>query len=277
MSLQDAVSGVEPKGAPGELPGTTRAYFEAVAAILERVSATQGPAIEAAAQACAEAIASDHLAHVFGCGHSRILVEELWPRYGSFPGFHPIVELSLTAYHQVAGANGQRQAMFLENVPGFADRIARNFTLRPADAMIAISSGGTSVVTVEMAEIAKAQGLTVVAITGVEHSALATPKPGSRRLMEVADIVLDTCTPVGDAAITLDGMEAPVGPTTTVVGAAIVNALKVRTAELLLERGVVPKVLPSSLVVGAEASERAFEAAYDEHARRVIPAQRPGG
>lgn len=208
--------------------------------------------------------------HVFGSGHSRIIVEELWPRYGSFPGFHPIVELSLTAYHQVAGANGQRQAMFLENVTGLAAQIMRNFNVGDHDALIAISSGGTSVVSVEVAELVAALGLPVVAITGLEHSRQSPAKaPSGCRLFEVADVVLDTCTPVGDAAVTLPGLDAPVGPTTTVAGAVLANALKVRVAELLVARGITPKVLPSPLIVGAEVSASAFEAAYDEHARRV--------
>lgn len=248
-------------------------YLREVTSILDTIASTQAQAIERAASLCATVIGADHLVHVFGSGHSRILVEELWPRYGSFPGFHPIVELSLTAYHQVAGANGQRQAMFLENVSGLADRIARNFNLRPSDAFLAISAGGTSVVTVEMAEIARRQGLPVVAITSVAHSQRATPKaPSGNRLCDVADIVLDTCTPMGDAAMTVPDLPAPVGPTTTVAGAAIVNALKARTAELLVAGGIMPAVLPSSLLVGEAEADRAFEMAYDEHARRVAPA-----
>lgn len=248
----------------------TSEYLRILHEVLARIEATQAEGIEDAARTCATTIAAGGVVHVFGCGHSRIIVEELWPRYGSYPGFHPIVELSLTAYHQVTGANGQRQAMFLENVPGLAAAIVRNFNLGTDDALIAISSGGTSVVTVELAEVLAARGLTVIAITALEHSRLSAAKaPSGRRLFEVADIVLDTCTPVGDAAIHLPGLDAPVGPTTTVAGAALANAVKVRVAELLLAKGITPAVLPSALVVGAEASAAAFEAAYDEHARRV--------
>src|SRR6266508_5534861 len=102
-------------------------YFDAARDVVTRVAATQGDAIDAAAQRCAAAIAADRLVHLFGSGHSRMAVEEIWPRYGSFPGFHPIVELSLTFHNQVTGANGQRQAMFVENTPGFAAAILRNF------------------------------------------------------------------------------------------------------------------------------------------------------
>ena len=82
-----------------------------------------------AAELFAKTILAGRMVHVFGTGHSRVMVEEMWPRYGSFPGFNPIVELSLTYHNNVVGANGQRQAMYLENVPGFAERILRNFSL----------------------------------------------------------------------------------------------------------------------------------------------------
>src|SRR5262245_15078343 len=91
--------------------------------------AAQKEQIQKAADWFAKTILAGRMVHVFGSGHSRIMVEEMWPRYGSFPGFNPIVELSLTFHNPVVGANGQRQAMFLENVNGLAERILRNFAL----------------------------------------------------------------------------------------------------------------------------------------------------
>ena len=245
-------------------------YFAVLSGVLDRLAATQTSAIEAAATLCADAIAGDGLVHAFGAGHSRVVTEELWPRYGSYPGFHPIVELSVTNWHQIVGANGQRQAMFLENVPGLAEQILRNFVIQPPDAYIGVSSGGTGVLAVEMAEGMKARGAPIIAITSVEHSRQSPPRsPSGTRLFELADVVLDTCTPVGDAAVTFDGPAGPIGPTTTVAGAALANAIKVATAELLLARGVTPFVLPSAAIVGADASTAAFNAAYDEHGRRI--------
>src|SRR3954465_4981812 len=112
----------------------------------------QLPQVRQAADRCAATILAGRMVHVFGSGHSRILVEEMWPRYGSFPGWNPIVELSLTFHNLVVGANGQPQAMFLENVSGLAARILRNFALSPEDAALVISSSGGGVVAVEMAE-----------------------------------------------------------------------------------------------------------------------------
>src|SRR5882724_9068474 len=113
----------------------------------------QLPQIQQAADWFAQTILAGRMVHVFGSGHSRIMVEEMWPRYGSFPGFNPIVELSLTFHTQVVGANGQRQAMFLENVSGLAERILRNFDLSEKDCALVISSSGCNVVPIEMAEL----------------------------------------------------------------------------------------------------------------------------
>ena len=107
-------------------------YLEGCQQIVNTVAA-QKDEIAQAADWFAQSILAKRMVHLFGAGHSRILVEEMWPRYGSFPGFNPIVELSLTFHNAVAGANGQRQAMFLENRAGLADRILRNFDLSPAD------------------------------------------------------------------------------------------------------------------------------------------------
>ncbi len=127
-------------------------FLRASQRLLEHVR-QQTSAIEKAADWFAASILAGRVVHLFGAGHSRILVEELWPRYGSFPGFNPIVELSLTFHNLVTGANGQRQAMFLENRPGLAERILRNFDVSDVDSALVVSSSGCNVVPIEMAEL----------------------------------------------------------------------------------------------------------------------------
>src|ERR671921_656868 len=126
---------------------------------LIEVVAGQEKEIHCAADGFAQTILAGRMVHVFASGHSRIMVEEMWPRYGSFPGFNPIVELSLTFHNLVVGANGQRQAMFLENVSGLADRIMRNFDTSEQDTALVISSSGCNVVPIEMAEQFKKRGI----------------------------------------------------------------------------------------------------------------------
>src|SRR4051812_11350158 len=114
--------------------------------LLRRIEETQADALAEASRVCAAAIGAGGLVHAFGTGHSRIPVEELFPRYGSYPGFNPIVELSMTFHTQVVGANGQRQAMAIERMEGFAATILANFRLRPTDAAIVFSAGGPTAV-----------------------------------------------------------------------------------------------------------------------------------
>jgi uncharacterized phosphosugar-binding protein len=257
--------------APTTVPAL--AWIAASGDILRRIAETQADAIERASSWCADAIAGDGLVHLFGTGHSRIPVEEMFPRYGSYPGFNPIVELSMTFHTQVVGANGQRQAMFIERTPGLAEVILSNFSFGHRDVMIVFSAGGLSAVPVEMARGARRRGLRVIAVTSVEQSMSDEPNPAvGSRLLDEADLVIDLCTPHADALIAIDGLDTPVGPGSTVAAVAIVNSIKVRTAQLLVERGAMPPVITRASVVGADRSRNLFEDAYREHARRIARA-----
>jgi uncharacterized phosphosugar-binding protein len=218
----------------------------------------------------AKTILAGRMVHCFGSGHSRIMVEEMWPRYGSFPGFNPMVELSLTFHTQVAGSNGQRQAMFLENVPGLADRILRNYDLDPIDSAFVVSSSGCNVVPVEIAQGFKQRGIFVAALVSVAHSETSTSKRADgRKLSDFADVVLDTGAPPGDAMVKLDGLEQPVAPGSTVGGCLVVNCIKAEVAKRLIDAGHPPKALAASSTLGAKRAAEVFEAAYDEHAHRL--------
>ena len=250
-------------------------FLDAAIALLTRIRETQAGAVGVAARLCADAIGAGRLVHCFGSGHSRIPVEELFPRYGSYPGFNPIVELSMTFHTQVVGANGQRQAMFIERVEGLAEAVLSNFELEPPDVMLVFSVSGVSAVPVEMAQGARRRGLPVIAVTSVEHSLAATPSHSSgKRLLEEADVVIDLCTPPGDALVPVEGLETPVGPGSSIAAVAIANELKSRVAALLVERETLPPVLTSPVLVGAERSRELFDAAYADHARRVTRALR---
>ncbi len=245
------------------------AYLQKAQAMLDRILATQLPAIAAAAELCAEAIAAGGLVHCFGTGHSRIPVEELFPRHGSFPGFHPIVELSLTHHTQVVGANGQRQAMWLERVEGFGEVILRNFNFGPDDVMLIFSNSGANAVVIDVALGAKARGMPLIAVISLDHCRQARPGHSSgKRLPDLADVTIDNCSPAGDAMVAVKGLSDPVGPGSTVGYAAVVNALKVQVADGLVRHGVPPLVLSSSYFIGEAAAAR-FEACYNDYARRV--------
>jgi uncharacterized phosphosugar-binding protein len=244
-------------------------YLEKCRELLEKVAAQQSQ-IQQAADWFSQTILAGRMVHVFGSGHSRIMVEEMWPRYGSFPGWNPIVELSLSFHNLVVGANGQRQAMFLENISGLAERVLRNFALSSQDTALVISSSGCNVVPIEMAEQFQRRGIKVVSIISREHSEASTPKRADgKKLQDFSDLVLDTGAPVGDAMVKLDDLETPVAPGSTVGGCLLVNSIKAEVAQRLTAAGQPPKVLSGAAVVGAARAVELFEAAYDEHAHRL--------
>lgn len=230
----------------------------------------QSAAVAQAADWFSQTILAGRMVHVFGSGHSRIMVEEMWPRYGSFPGFNPIVELSLSFHNLVVGANGQRQAMFLENVSGLAERVLRNFALSAQDSALVISSSGCNVVPIEMAEEFRKRGVRVVAIISRAHSeASPSKRADGRKLQDFADLVLDTGAPAGDAMVRVPGLDTPVAPGSTVGGCLLVNSIKAEVAARLTAAGQPPKVLSGAAIVGADRAVALFESAYDEHAHRL--------
>jgi uncharacterized phosphosugar-binding protein len=159
--------------------------------------------------------------------------------------------------------------MFIERVPGFAEVIMTNFELRPTDAILMFSATGRNAVPVETAMIAKKAGLKVIAVTSITEARAVPPTHASGTILaDHADVVIDTCTPLGDAAVEIKGWHNKVGPVSSIANVAIVNMLKVRTAQLLADRGIELPVLTGAQVVGAEESKEIFESAYLEHARR---------
>jgi uncharacterized phosphosugar-binding protein len=251
-------------------PDVLSQYLAAVRVAIDAIEATQLSVIREAAEHFAQAILRGRLVHVFGTGHSRMAVEEMFPRYGSFPGFHPIVELSMTYHNPVVGANGQRQAMFLENVQGFGAVVWRNFATSPDDALLAISTGGCNAVTIDVALEARRLGMVVVVLTSLEHAAASTSRHQSgKKLHEVASLVLDQKAPAGDSAVWIGGLATPVAPLSSVTGCTVVNLVKAEVARLLTEAGSPPRVLTAACHLGAEQSSRLFEETYDDYRRRV--------
>ncbi|MFC5653818.1 sugar isomerase domain-containing protein [Paenibacillus solisilvae] len=241
-------------------------YLDGARKVIDKIELTQMQAIDQAVDICLASMLNHNVVHLFGSGHSRMAVEEMYPRYGSFAGFHPMVELSLTNHHAVVGSNGQRQAMYLENVEGFGKVIASNFHYGEHDSIIIFSHSGTGNVVVDIALEMKERGIPVIAVTSLAHSQLSKPKHSSgKKLYELADVVIDNCAIPGDAMVKIEELETPVGPGSTIGNTVIVNLIKCKLARKLTEQGQPPKVLTSALVVGEDKSKQLFEDSYEEY------------
>lgn len=245
-------------------------YFDQTIRLLERLRETQTPAIEAAAELCAERIAKGGLVFLFGAGHSRMMCEEMTPRQGGFVGFVALVELAVSNHASIVGTNGLRGPLHLEKYEGYAEEILQGFKFGPHDAFIVISTSGIRPLIVEMAMGAKARGLPVIGIVSRPHCENSVPAHSSgKKLIDVCDIILDNQCPPGDCVLELDGMEWRTGPTSTVTGGMLINMLRVEVAERLLQRGVKPEVLPSHQFIGNTSADEQLDRFYEGYRKSL--------
>ena len=250
--------------------GAAGDYFERTTALLEQLRQTQMPNIEAAAELCAERINRGGLVFLFGAGHSRMMCEEMTPRQGCFVGFYALVELAISNHSAIVGPNGLRGPLHLEKYEGYAEEILKSFKFGPDDAFILISTSGIRPLIVEMALGAKERGLPVIAMLSRPHCEQSPPAHSSgKKLVDLADIVLDNHCPPGDCVLELEGLEWRTGPTSTVTGGMLMNMLRVETAERLLQRGFKPELLPSHQFVGNTSADEQLDRFYEGYRKSL--------
>jgi uncharacterized phosphosugar-binding protein len=199
-----------------------------------------------------------------------MMCEEMTPRQGAFVGFFALVELALSNHASIVGSNGLRTALVLERQEGYAEEILKSFRFGPRDAFIVISTSGIRPVIVEMALGARQRGLPVIAVVSKQHCSQSQPAHSSgKKLIDVADVVLDNQCPAGDCVVELEGLEWRTGPASTVTGAMLINMLRCEVAERLLARGIKPVLLPSHQFVGNQSAADQLERFYEAYRKSL--------
>lgn len=240
------------------MPHPINDYLETCIGQLAALRAGSFPAIAAAAEAVAAAIQAGKGYFLFGSGHSALIAREAFWRAGGLAPAVPIDDPS----------EGDA-----ERVPGYVVGLLAHYDLQPGSVMLIVSNSGINHAPIEAALEAKARGLTVIAITCLAHSRqYASRHPSGSRLFELADIVIDTQGIPGDAVVALPGLPGRVGPTSTVVGAAIIDAITVGAAAALQERGLeVPVLVSSNVPEGDEHNARLVARYRGRLVRNLIP------
>lgn len=259
-------------------------YLTHVRDTIDAISDQELDSIREAARLASGAIAADGWTHLFGTGHSHAATMDVYPRIGGYDGFNPIIEPSLSKFQGVVGNEGLRQISFLEGVPGLAEAILVNQMVAPPDVMVLVSNSGINTVVVEMALGCRARGIPVIAITSRQHSDSTQSRHSSgAKLLDLADIVLDTHVPVGDAVVTVPGVRYPVGPLSSIASVAIIQSLVSQTAVELVAAGAPPAQIPShnrhdAAESGAEAStQRSLTSWARRRAVRLASLSNPDG
>lgn len=238
--------------------------------VMSRIEETQMENIRKAAEVMADSIEAGRWVHTFGCGHATIPIEEMYPRIGGFVGFHPIIELPLTFFTRITGEMGVHQFLFLERVEGYGVEIMKGYNFDKRDTMWLFSHSGINNVNIDIAIESKKKGMKVIAFgSAAEAKGKKSRHSSGKTIFEVADLVVDTCAPIGDSSVPLKNHRDKVGPVSTMAFVTCVWMTVTTVAEILADRGVKLFIHPSHNVAEDTTAKQRVEDALAEYKRRV--------
>ena len=230
-------------------------YYRRVTDIMAEVFEKEAEPIEQAAKAVADANLTGHSVFAFGCNHAGLITLELFYRTGGMVTVNPV-----RAPGMMLELSPPTMTSEMERMPGYGKIIFGNMKAKAGDVLIIHSVSGRNAVTVDMAEAAREAGMTVIVVTNMNTTTGVTSRhPSGKKLYEFASILIDNHGDMGDASVKLEGFPQKIASTSTVVGAAILNAVTARACEMILEAGVTPPVFMSGNIDGG-----------DEHNRKVM-------
>lgn len=252
------------------MSSVAKQWLDQARGVMDRIETTQMDAIRVAATVMADSIAAGRWVHTFGCGHATIPVEEMYPRIGGFVGFHPMVELPLTFFTRIVGEMGVHQFVFLERVEGYGVEIMKGYNFDPRDCVWLFSHSGINNVNIDVALEAKKKGMKVIAYgSAAAARGKQTRHSSGKTIFEIADVVVDSCAPIGDAAVPLKNHQDKVGPVSTLAFVTCVWMTVCTVAEILAERGVKLYIHPSHNVPGDTTARQRLDDCLAEYKRRI--------
>ena len=238
--------------------------------IMDKIEETQLENITKAARVMADSIEAGRWVHTFGCGHSTLPVEEMYPRIGGFVGFHPIIELPLSFFTHIVGDMGVHQFIFLERVEGYGNQIMKGYNFDERDTMWLFSHTGINNVNIDVALRSKELGMTVVVFGSAKESRGKKSRHScGKNIFDIADIVVDSCVPLQDASVDLKNHQDKIGPLSTHAYVSIVWMTITTVAEILADRNVKLFIHPSHNVPGDTTAHERLDAALAEYKRRI--------
>ncbi|HEY2932501.1 MAG TPA: sugar isomerase domain-containing protein [Acidobacteriota bacterium] len=240
---------------------SSETYLNRAQEILKRIESSQLPAIRRASQAIADSIGAGGWCYVFGSGHSVIPVLDIFPRYGSYVGFYPLMDPRLMWFN-VVGPGGAPELLWLERQPGYIQHFLASFPLQARDSFLVFSHGGLNAAPLEAALEARRRGLTVIGVASARNQKeAASTHTSGKKLFDCCDIVIDNCIEPEDAQVEISGLAVKVGAGSTLAAVAVSMALVSETAVLLRAKGhaVRPFVSPNVSGAAPDHNKQIFE------------------
>jgi uncharacterized phosphosugar-binding protein len=239
-------------------------YIAEIKKLITKLENTQMEKIHQVADLATEAFVNNNLVYVFGTGHSTIMAIEVFARAGGLFHMQAIFDEGMSI-----SAGARRQGAF-ERLPGYVGCIIQDYDIGKGDVVIVASNSGRNPAPVQMALEVKKLGAVVVALTSLQHSESVTSNdPSGKKLNEIADIVIDNGCPAGDAVVELPGLPVRVGPSSTVLGAIILDSIVAQTAKNLINRGIVPPVAMSGNLPDGKEYNKQFASLRDKFSRKL--------
>lgn len=230
-----------------------RRYRDRVVEILDRIIFEQSAAFDAARDAVVSALAADRLIYATGSGHSHLIAAEAFFRAGGIAAVQPIFDPNLMLHVSAS------RSSLVEREIGRAEKIIAEYDVVPGDVIFIASNSGRNAYPIEMAVAARARGAITIALTSMQHTQRVSSRhPSGQRLFELADIVLDNGAAYGDACLYVGPESVAMGPTSTISGAFIINAIIAEAVDLLMDRDLAVDVYQSSNGQGAETAADAI-------------------
>ena len=212
-------------------------YFAQIDEIIKKIEETQGENILKAAEILTETTENGGIIYGFGTGHSHLVADDAFWRAATPANYCALLEPSATGNQEIT------KSYFVENTYGIGKLVVDYHRITPNDCMIIISNSGNNIAPVDAALRAKEKGIPVIAITAVEYSDyLKCKHKDNVKLKDVADVVLDNCSLIGDAAVEIEGFKMKVGSTSTIPNIYLQNAILTQMVENLVEKGIEPDV-----------------------------------
>ena len=227
-------------------------YFSQINGILDKVIETQKDAMEKAARVLADAVVNGNSIFAFGCSHAGLLALELYYRSGGMALINPVRAPGLNLDVDPATMTSE-----MERLPEYGRLIIDNQPIKAGDVLIIHSVSGRNTVTVDVCMRAKEIGAFTIALTSMAASALKSRHPSGKSLHQVADLCIDNCGVLGDGVLSVPGVPEKVGPSSTAVGAAILNAVMSQAVAFVAAAGEIPPVFVSgNLDAGTEHNKK---------------------